>query len=1200
MEIKLTGTFFVFRKRHLKILMRLFVFLFCLSVFSFSPKSSFSQQRIVIDDDKTVTVDEVFKIIKEQTKYKFIYQKGLFNDFPKVHLKKGKVRVSKLLNESIVKNNLNVVVTSNNTILIKEKSKQQDVVISGTVTGENGLPLPGVVVLVKGTTNGVATNFDGTYKITTSNPENILVYSYLGYETQEILVGNQKIINVTLKEDIAELSEVIVTGYQNISPNKSTGSTAVVSGKTLERKGNPNLLQSLEGQIPGLLLSSDPTQEGGTNINIRGIANLNGNASPLIVVDGFPLEADLSSINPYEVETVTVLKDAAAASIYGARSANGVIVITTKRGKSGKMKVGYRSFLTITESPDLAYRLNRADADTYINTQLQTANNFVASGSFSGHTYQWYLENIPNFANFFSASRNIVADAVFGAGDGYITEAERDSRINALRGFDNLKQIEDNFYQSQFQQQHNLSLSGGNDKSTFRASINYTSSEGQNVGNETDRFLIDVANNIKINDKINIDLVGNATFNNSESIPIDEGTFRSVSPYERLQDENGNPLSVRTENISFGTNNQGLSGGKDPLIIQNQIDAGLLDENYYPLQELKENQTETKNVSLRLQARINAKLTNDLNGSFSFQYESGNIKNDILQRDEAWALKNLINNATPLSFDGNLTELHIPRGARLIETRSNRNSYTLRGQLDFNKTYGDHEISALAGTEIRHIFTKQTTTDRFGFDENTLQFRFVNKGFIQNGNLEDVWHPNGIIAGGIPFNDRFNETTDRFFSLFGNASYGYKNKYILSGSIRIDQSNLFGTNPEFRYKPFWSVGTKWRALEEDFIAINWLDQLDVRASYGINGNISNQFGPFDIAQFLFTPFLNDAQSLRIITPGINDLRWERTATTNIGLDLAFLNSRINLGLDYYIRKTTDLLANSEADTTLGFSSLVRNDANIDNNGIEVSLNTTNIRTKNFSWSTNITFRHNNNEVKEVFTEEQSPARSAGRQNLTGAPANTFWVWDYAGLNEDGFPTIKKANGDLITIDNDINTGELFDAFDFEDRVDAGTTDPIYTGAITNTFNYKDFSLSFLFVGSGGHVLLRDSYNGTPFFTGTEFIHSDVTKAWTQVGDENTTDIPRLNGNVYAPGFIRNSNKNIIDGGYIRLREVILTYNLSGNWIKNTFDNVTLNFRANNLFDITKNDFDIDPEAHGLGTRFFKVEPSYSFGINLNF
>ncbi|MDO5979179.1 SusC/RagA family TonB-linked outer membrane protein [Flavivirga spongiicola] len=1181
--------------------MRVFLFLFCTTVFSFTPSNAVSQNsRIKIKEDITLTVDEVFNLIRQQTDYKFIYEKNIFKEFRPIMVKKGIIRTNKLLQKSLSQGDFNLVVTTNNTILIREKLKRRQKQVSGEVSNREGLPLAGVVVLIKGTSTGTVTNFDGKYNINVPNPENVLVFSFLGYATQEILVSNQSTIDVTLKEDVDELSEVIVTGYQTISPNKSTGSTAVVSGKTLERKGNSNLLQSLEGQIPGLLLSNDPTQEGRTNINIRGIANLNGNATPLIVVDGFPLEADLSSINPYEVETVTVLKDAAAASIYGARSANGVIVITTKRGKSGKMKVGYRSFLTITQGSDLAYRLNRADADTYIDTQLQTANNFVASGSFSGHTYQWYLDNLPNFANFFSGSRNIVADAVFGAGDGYITETERDARINAVRGIDNLKQIEDTFYQSQFQQQHNLSLSGGNDKSTFRTSINYTSSEGQNVGSETDRFLIDLVNNIKINDKVNIDLVGNVTFNNSESIPIDEGTFTTVSPYERIYDESGNPLAVRTENISFGTNNQGLSGGKDPLIIQNQIDAGLLDENYYPLQELKENKIETKDVSLRIQARVNAQLASYLNGSFSFQYESGSTRNDNLQGAEAWALKNLINNATPLSFDGDLTELNIPRGARLIETRSNRNSYTLRGQLDFNKTFGDHEISALAGTEIRHIFRKSTVTDRFGFDENTLQFRFVNKGFIQNGNLEDVWHPNGIIAGGIPFNDNFNETTDRFFSLFGNASYGYKNKYILSGSVRIDQSNLFGTNPEFRYKPFWSAGFKWRALEEDFINIDWLDQLDVRASYGINGNISNQFGPFDIAQFLFTPFINDEQSLRIITPGINDLRWERTATTNIGLDLAFLNNRVNLGLDYYNRKTTDLLANSEADTTLGFASLVRNDANIDNNGIEVSLSTVNMRTKNFSWSTNITFRHNKNEVKEVFTEEQSPARSAGRQNLTGAPANTFWVWDYAGLNEEGFPTIKKANGDIITIDNDINTGELFDAFDFEDRVDAGTTDPIYTGAITNTFNYKDLSLSFLFVGSGGHVLSRDSYNGTPFFIGAEFIHSDVTKAWRKPGDENTTNIPRLDGNVYAPGFIRNSNKNIVDGDYIRLREVILTYNLSGKWIKNTFDNVTLNFRANNLFDITKNDFDIDPEAHGLGRRFFKVEPSYTFGINLNF
>ena len=340
MKIKLSNTCFLLRKQVIMIIMRAFIFLLCTTVFSFTPNNAVSQNsKIKIQADKSLTVDEVFDLIMDQTNYKFIYREGIFKDLPNVDVKKGIVRTSTLLNRSLSTGNLNVIVMEDNMILVKENSKQQQKQVSGKVLDEAGLPLPGVVVLIKGTTTGATTNFDGTYSIKVPAPENVLVFSFLGFETQEITVGNQSTINLTLKEEAAELSEVVVTGYQKISKERSTGAYAKADIGTLQdRTTSMNVLQRLDGLVPGLVINNAPNTsgfDGDRGILIRGLSSINGTQSPLLVVDGVVL-ADVSSLNPQDVEDITVLKDATAASIWGSRASNGVIVITTKRGGFNK------------------------------------------------------------------------------------------------------------------------------------------------------------------------------------------------------------------------------------------------------------------------------------------------------------------------------------------------------------------------------------------------------------------------------------------------------------------------------------------------------------------------------------------------------------------------------------------------------------------------------------------------------------------------------------------------------------------------------------------------------------------------------------------------------------------------------------------------------------------------------------------------
>ena len=987
------------------------------------------------------------------------------------------------------------------------------------------------------------------------------------------------------------MDEVVVTGYQKLSVNKSTGSTASVKAEVISKKGNSNILQSLEGQIAGLSIVPDPRQEGSTNFDIRGITSLQGDSRPLIVVDGVPIEGDISTINPYEVESVSVLKDAASSSIYGARSANGVIVITTKKGKLGKLKVSYRSIMTARSKPDLTYRLNRVGSADLVDIQKATMEDAYAN-NISIHSYKWWRENGPDLGRYYIPTPNLVYEIFALEKDGYITQEEANARYTNLKTKDNTNQFEKYFLQSPFEQQHNASISGGDDKNTFRTSLNYTDNKFQRIGSESNRIIFDALDNYKINDRINVDIIANIVLNKSGETPVPYNLiYGGVNSYEDIIDNDGNMLAVR------------LAKGKDPLEIQRLIKLGLLDENYYPLKELGATTIDNTRTSVRLQGMFNAKLSSSLRGHFTFQYESGNSKRQRIVSRDSWEMTNLINNTTPLSFTGDTNELNIPYGARLTETISNRNSYTLRGQLDFDKTFGDHEISSIIGSEIRNVFNTYTTTNKFGYDKNTLLFSALDKKILKKG-IDDVYHPDEYITS-LYFNDDLGEITNRYFSLYGNFTYGYKSRYIISGSARIDQSNLFGTDPKYRYKPFWSVGGKWRVSEEDFFNSSWVNKLDLRVTYGINGNISNKYGPFNIASSLNSYPVGGIPSLTIITPAIADLRWEKTITSNFGLDVNMFNQRVNLSLDYYIKNTGDLLANVETNPTLGYTSAVKNDADISNRGIEISLRTINIQKKDFSWYSFITFRHNKNKVKKVYNDIinfDSGNHTSGLVNVEGAPANSFWYFNYNGLDENGNATIKKDNGEIIVLDG---TLESVDLFKLENLVIAGTINPIYSGSITNTINYKNLGLSFMFIGNGGHVLLNDSYDGTriEYKTPTN-INSDVARAWKKPGDENTTDIPKvgkLDSSGYDAYVTSASTKNIIDGDYLKLREVILTYSLPNrilNPIKISY--VQFNLRANNLFYIAKNKKGIDPESHGMGRRYFPTTQSYSLGITINF
>lgn len=1091
---------------------------------------------------------------------------------------------------------------------------QEVITIQGVIKDTSGEPLPGAYVIVKGSQAGVSTDLNGAYLIKVPKG-NTLVFKMLGMVSQEKLVNQSSTLNITLQEDLQEIEQVVVTGYQKVDANKVATAYTKIDVQDFQRKAATNVVQGLEGLSSSLVLAANPNSPGSKAFSIRGVSTLSGSSQPLIVVDGFPYQGSIEALNPYQVESITLLKDAASASIYGAKSSNGVIVITTKRGKEGKTQVHYSSQYSFGQKPDLGYALNRVSSSELVDIQYNYVKKLEATDPNRIQSYRYLMENPAYAATLSSSASNYIktSNRIYYLNAlrrfGYLTDADFDSTLNDLRGFDNTKQIEDLYYQSPATNQQNISIMGGNDAFKYNASVNYTQDWGNIKANKDQRVLADFVSNFRISPKASFDFQAHWSSMNNYYRSIDRGitdvpgaSISRLGSYERLFDDNGQPLPLSRPSTRDASSN-GIFGGKDPYEIERLISLGLLDESYIPAEDFGKNYQESKSWNTRIQGLFNLELADYLTLRFGGQYsKTMGVVQDISLRD-SWYMKTLINNTTPTTFTGDTSELNIPLGSRIVQARNETTDYLFRAQIDFNKSFDDHSISALAGTEISSNKIESTETDRFGYDVKSGLFKYDMNYQILQSDIHGVYYPSEDerLIGPITTSEGFSEIENRYFSAYGNLTYGYVQKYFLTGSIRLDQSNLFGTDPKYRYRPFWSLAAKWRLGEEEFFKNKTLSKADFRLSYGINGNIANQSGPFDIAEKSLIYRAGNALGMYITSFKVPNLRWEQTQTINAGVDLGFFDDRLEVSLDYYHKNSTDILSDAEVDPTLGSISILRNDASILNQGYEVSLTSHNIQKENWLWDTQLNFRYNKGKVSKVHFNSDDYFGAyffAGRTaNFEGQEPNSLYVLNYAGLNNQGQGQIKKADGTILTMDEDYEVRNLIS---FDDLISAGATMPRYVASINNNISYKGFGLSFLLMYQGGHIFMKDSYDGD--FIGEDFrlINRDASRAWKTAGDELRTDIPAISSTT-SSDLIQGSTKNIRSADFIRLRDVTLSYTLNREFTESIgIRELTFNLKGTNLWLWTKNKEGIDPETQGLGYRTSYLKPTYSVGLNLIF
>ncbi|MDO5036110.1 MAG: SusC/RagA family TonB-linked outer membrane protein [Porphyromonas sp.] len=1057
--------------------------------------------------------------------------------------------------------------------------------VSGVLRDEAGLAIPGASVFAPASSRGTATSVDGTFSLSVPATEKKLVITFIGMKTEEVtLVSGKNYYEITLRDDVEALDEVVVTGYQTISKERTTGSFVIITQDDIKKKLDPNILQRLEGTIAGVSGRSYD------NMTVRGVATLMGNSRPLLVVDGMPLEGELSLINPATIESITVLKDAAAASIYGARAANGVIVISTVKGSSdSRFSASYDGSILLTSKPSFDH-LHRMSSRDLVDMSMEIVERTLPS------SLTWSA--IESYKTRFSYPIELYTKH----NEGLLTDAQFEAELERIRNTENSEQIRDELLRVGALNVHNLTLMKGGDKSNYVATINYRGDRPTSVLRKSDELGYTLRNLTTFSDRLSADISVSGSYGSTYA---DQGSLDALGllyqypSYVSLVDENGEYLALPNIRSDFSLNQL--------------LERGLEDETYNPLRDRSEEWNRSKYNYTRINSQLNYNILPELRLTGSFQVETSTSYSKSFMSPKSYTVRQMRNDAT-INENGEYVSL-IPKGGQLSERRSSSTSYTGRLQMYYDAMFdNDHRLTALGGAEIRRIHGTATGSYLMGYDDISLGS--VPYDAHRLSNLRGTQS----MAGYFTFNDAsqnyVRDNDDRFVSFYSNFAYEYLGRYNLTGSIRIDQSNLFGVDPKVQYRPLWSLGGSWAMHQEDFMSsVDWLNRLVVRLTYGIGGNIPKVGGPYMIVK---TGQFNNKANVTgstITTPPNRSLTWERTATTNLGLDYSVLGNRISGSFEFYNRHTSNLLGYRQSDPTIGWANLLMNYGTMLNRGFEMTLRTVNVKSAGFRWSTDFVYSYNHNKIldidERVVTVDQYINNGV---QTSGKPTNSLYSFEWAGLydvDEDG-NRIELGEPHIYVTDRDGNRKVGTSTNNMDDLTWEGTMTPKWSGGLTNTLEYKGLSLSCTFVFYGGHKL-RDVV--APYMQDFTFLSTglnvdrSIANAWKKEGDEllpGTT--PKLTSQYIFDEHVRSwygANIHVIPGDYLRMRNLVLAYSLPESFksAMNVTD-CTLRFQADNLFYIARNNSDLDPEAYSFGfgkpSRLLSQPRTFTFGLSLTF
>ncbi len=1046
------------------------------------------------------------------------------------------------------------------------------ITVKGRVVDDKGEPLVGANVRVANQKKSTLTGVNGDFVLYNVNEGAALVVSFLGYNTREITAAATPIL-VTLSQISAELKSVTVvnTGYQTLSKERATGAFNVVSGEQLDKPAT-NISQRLIGTTAGLQARLD--SDGNPTFELRGQTSLTANARPLVVVDGFAVQGDFNTINPNDVESITVLKDAAAASIWGAKSANGVIVITTKRAKKGTpLRVNFSAFTKVSEKLDLDYVNPLASSAETIDYEIKSFGNWSAQtnpGSLASNYFAWSL------------GTTALNESLLG----FITPTERDALLAKYRTQDNRDQIRDELLTNPSTQQYNLNISGASENLSHNLSLLFEDTKSNFKGTDNKKYVLNYRTTASIFKWLDLEFAGLANYNKINSNGVSLGDIQGLSPYELLKNEDGSLTNIARYYTP---------------IIQRLVPTQLFpyaDWSYNPIQEIANRKITSEQLNTRLQTGLNFKIIKGLTFSTKVQYELFNTSNKSINNENTFAVRNAVNTAATWDQATNKITLNLPKGGTLTQNRNSVESYNFRNQINFDRRFGnDHEMSFVGGSEVNNIISETFVNPiTYGYNEETLSV-----GTFPNG-------PGGTffpIKNWLGSNQTFGYTnsysygTERYFSLFANASYTYRDKYTVSGSIRTDASNLITDDPSYRYAPFWSVGAGWQVGKEAFLKdVSWLDRLNLRATYGYNGNVdrSTSFRPLISMSAIPNVYTGDVTAT-VSSFGNPTLRWEKTGTWNVGLDYSLFRGQLYGRVDVYNKSGKDLIATLSIPAINGTTSQKLNNAAMYNRGIELELGTSQkLKDNDIVWSGNLNFSYNKNKITNLFVANYAASTLVGGGTgayVEGENANTLWRFRYAGLT-GGQPMVYGANGTKY----DFGAFTPGDGRDYLEKV--GTSVAPYTLGFVNSFKIYDFNVSFILTGKFGHVFQRLGFNYPPTWTSRVLPNNKIG----EVINGDPSQIVPLPQNLIEPRyyfwdrFHQNLSYLIEDASHIRVQEVNVSYNISNKLLsKYKINRIRLYAQGNDLYTWVANNAGEDPE---YPLRTLKPQPRATFGLNVEF